>query len=84
MSSVNISIKKEAYEYLKSLRRKDESFSDIILEFKEKKRGTAKDLLKYFGAMKDMDINWKEKEEKMNEFRRSFERRLARDRRTIK
>jgi predicted CopG family antitoxin len=35
MSSVNISIKKEAYDYLKSLKRETQSFSDIILSFKK-------------------------------------------------
>lgn len=34
MGSVNISLKKDAYEFLKSLKSDDKSFSEVILEFK--------------------------------------------------
>lgn len=76
MGSINISIKKEAYDFLKSLKERDRSFSDIILEFKERRRGTTKDLLKFVGVMKNISIDWKAKEERMRELRDSFNRRL--------
>ena len=34
MSSINISIKKEAYDFLKKSKTDDESFSDVILKIK--------------------------------------------------
>lgn len=70
MSSYNISIKEDAYRYLKRLKAKDKSFSDVILDFKEEK----KDIMTFFGILKD--INWEEKEAKMKEFRSSFNKRL--------
>ena len=41
MGSTNISIKQEAYEYLKSIKTADESFSDAILKLRanQKKDG---------------------------------------------
>ena len=36
MVNINISIKEEAYSFLKSFKAKDKSFSDVILEFKKK------------------------------------------------
>lgn len=78
MASVNISIKKEAYDFLSRLKTKDRSFSDVILEFKENKeeRGTAKSLLRFAGCLKDSGINWEEKEKRMKEFRDSFNKRI--------
>lgn len=76
MGSINISIKKEAYDYLKSLKQKEQSFSDVIIEFKQRKGSTGKDLLEYAGALKDLDIDWKEKEKRMKEFRESFDKRI--------
>ena len=35
MGSMNISIKDESYRYLKSLKTREKSFSDVIHEFKE-------------------------------------------------
>jgi len=37
MSYITISINQEAYNFLKSLKAGDESFSDVILRFKENK-----------------------------------------------
>lgn len=66
MSSVNISIKQEAYEFLDSLKGEEKSFSDVILSFK--KRGS---LRRFYG---------KGREELMysqdNEIRDAFEERL--------
>jgi len=77
MGSVNISIKKEAYNFLASLKERNRSFSDVILEFKEKEsaRGSAKRLLKFAGVLKDLD--WDKKERLMRKFRESFNKRLS-------
>jgi len=69
MGSVNISIKKEAYEFLNELKKEDQSFSDIILSFK-KDRGN---VMKYFGALKEK--NWQKREKEMHNFRKEFEAR---------
>ena len=80
MGSVNISIKEDAYRFLKSMkRREDESFSEVILELKEKtgKRGlTGRELLQFAGALKDKNIDWEAKEKRMREFRKSFNKRV--------
>ncbi len=57
MANVNISIKEEAYQYLKMLKGKDKSFSDVIIEMKENRteKGTAKSLLKFAGKLKHLD-----------------------------
>ena len=70
MASVNIAIKEEAYNFLKDLKAKDKSFSDVILSFK-KGQG---DIKRFFGVLKD--INWNEKEEVIKDLRGSFARRL--------
>ena len=76
MTNMNISLRKEAYEFLKYLKGRDKSFSDVVLEFKEKKKGTTKDLMKYFGVMNNMNIDWEAKERRMKEFRDSFNKRI--------
>jgi len=70
MSSVNISLRKEAYDFLKYLKGKDRSFSEVILGFKKEK----KDLLDFFGVLRDS--SWKAKEEAMKSFRISVNRRM--------
>ena len=70
MTSMNISIKKDAYEFLKKMKTKDQSFSDVILGFKKEKN----DIMKFFGTLKDSD--WDEKEKNMREFKESFNKRL--------
>gem|GEM_PF-1775686 len=74
MGSVNISIKDEAYRFLKSLKRKDQSFSEVILGFREKK-GDKENLMRFFGALKNKEIAWKEREKRMKEFREEFGKR---------
>ena len=77
MASVNISIRKDAYNFLKALKTKDKSFSDVILELKDKKRngfGDGKSLLKYAGVLKDSD--WDSVENRMKSFRESFNKRM--------
>ncbi len=70
MASVNISIKKEAYEFLKDIKSDEKSFSDVILSFKKEEKG----VMRFFGALKDAD--WKAKESEIKSFRESFNRRL--------
>ncbi len=69
MSSINISIRKEAYDYLESLKSSDKSFSDVILSFKREASP-----LDFFGALKDKD--WKGAEERMKGLRISFSERI--------
>jgi len=70
MSSINISIRKEAYEFLKNLKTREKSFSDVILSFKKEQN----DIMKFFGILKD--INWNEKDEHMKNLRISFKTKL--------
>ena len=70
MASINIAIKMEAYDFLKELKTKDKSFSDVILGLK-KDYGS---IMKFFGVLKDLD--WDEKEKNMKHFRDSFSKRL--------
>ena len=70
MTSVNISIKKEAYEFLQKLKSKDKSFSEVILSFKKDKN----DIMKFFGVLKDSD--WNEKEKNIKKLRSSFNIRM--------
>lgn len=67
MSSINISIKQEAYDFLRKIKAENESFSDVILSFKKDQ-----DLLRFHGKLKDID--WNEKEKKMKYLRASFRR----------
>jgi len=79
MASMNIAIKEEAYNFLKSLKGNDRSFSDVILELRDKRSiGTTKDLLRFAGVLKDADIDWEAKEKRMGEFRDSINKRLGR------
>ena len=69
MTSINISVKKEAYNFLKKLKSRNKSFSDVILSFKKDKDI----IMNFFGVLKDLD--WNVKEEHMRDLRRSFDRR---------
>ncbi len=78
MGSINISLRKEAYEFLKSLKDSNKSFSDVILEFKDNEKvekGSKEAVLKFFGVLKDID--WKSREKRMKELRKSFNKRLT-------
>lgn len=70
MVSINISLRKEAYEFLKSRKSPNKSFSEIILDFKKEE----KDPLEFFGVLRDLE--WKNKEERMKLLRKSFAKRL--------
>ena len=69
MTSVNISVKKDAYDFLRKLKSKDKSFSDVILSFKKDENM----IINFFGVLKNLD--WNGKEERMKDLRRSFEKR---------
>ena len=79
MASVNISIREDVYRFLKSMKRgEDESFSDVIVELKEKakiKGATGKDLLRFAGLLKDKK-DWGEMERNMKDFRKNFNKRM--------
>lgn len=78
MSSVNIAIKEEAYSFLRSLKAKDESFSDVILRLKLKKAVNGKALIElrneYDEVLKNVDL--KNMENRMKEFREEVEKRM--------
>ncbi len=69
MVSVNITIKKEAYDFLKLRKARNKSFSDVILEMKQRKTP-----LDFFGVLKEQD--WETAEKRMKTFRKSFAKRL--------
>lgn len=70
MASINISVRREAYEFLKNLKAKDKSFSDIILSFKKEENA----IMRFFGVLKDTD--WENKEGGMKDLRESFNKKL--------
>ena len=70
MASINISIKKEAYEFLKKMKTEDMSFSDVILRFRKKQDSVNN----FFGVLKDFD--WNKKESNMKDLRNSFNAKL--------
>lgn len=84
MASVNISLTEEAYRYLKILKGKEKSFSDVILEIRnrEAEKGTGRSLLKFAGVLRDVD--WDERKKKMEEFRKSFNRHAEKTRKYMK
>ena len=70
MASINISVKKEAYNFLKNLKADNKSFSDIILSFKKEQRG----IMRFFGVLNGLD--WDNKEKSMKSLRESYNKRL--------
>lgn len=74
MSSKNISIKKEAYDYLKSIKAEDESFSDIILKLKKEKKNNGLTLIKIANKYREKQESkyWKEREENIESVRKTF------------
>ena len=68
MTSINISIKQDAYNFLQSLKTGNKSFSDVILEFKKD------NIMRFFGVLKDLD--WDKKEKQIVSLRQSFKSRL--------
>ncbi|MBU1252007.1 MAG: antitoxin VapB family protein [Nanoarchaeota archaeon] len=77
MANINISIKEEAYRFLKSLKERDKSFSDVILEFRsEKNKRSGKSLIRFIGGLKDSDIDFEKKEKRIEKFRKDFDTRI--------
>ena len=70
MASVNISVRKEAYTFLKNLKTDNKSFSDIILSFKKEQN----DIMRFFGVLNGLD--WNNKEKNMKSLRESYNKRL--------
>jgi len=65
MVNINISLTKEAYNYLKTLKGRDKSFSDVVIEMKEKcreRKGSKEAIMKYFGAIEKSRLDEIEKE----------------------
>jgi len=56
----NLTIKDEAYAYLRSQKRSNESFSDVILRMQEKESN--KVLLNYCGKLPGLDAEKRKKE----------------------
>ena len=81
MTSINISIKEDAYDFLSSLKSKNKSFSDVILEFKECK-GNKENIMGLFGALKNID--WKKREKNMKELRKEFNDKVEHTARLLK
>ena len=69
MGSINISIKREAYDFLKNIKANNKSFSDIILSFRKEQN-----IMRFFGVLKDAD--WDNKERNMKNLRESFNKKL--------
>lgn len=66
-----ISLSEEAYGKLKSIKG-DKSFSEVIVEVVDKnKKGTGKDLMKFFGIWKDDSDYWKEFNKEIRKSRNS-------------
>jgi len=77
MTNINISLRKEAYDYLKSLKRQNQSFSDIILTFKgdnKIKKGSKDAVIQFAGILED--INWEKRKKIMHSFRQEVEEKL--------
>ena len=51
MASKNVTVTEEAYERLVACKRKDESFTDVLLRL----TGSERDVMAGFGAMRDVD-----------------------------
>ena len=77
MASINISLRKEAYDFLNSLRGGEKSFSDVVLELSKRKvKGNKEEVLKFWGVLKDKE-DWEETEKRMGKFKESFEREIS-------
>lgn len=77
MVNINISIKEEAYNYLKMLKGNDKSFSDVILGMKNERKGcTGKELVKLAERFKDLNIDWDKKQREAENIRKELNEEL--------
>jgi predicted CopG family antitoxin len=77
MVNINISLTEEAYNYLKMLKGKDKSFSDVVIEMKENKCNKMKNkelLMKYCGVIDSSELDRLDKRTK--EIREDLNREL--------
>ena len=77
MVNINISLRKEAYDYLRARTGKNRSFSDVVLEFKKQeniKQGSKEAILKFAGVLENLD--WDKKKKIMKDFREEVEERM--------
>ena len=78
MASINISITEEAYRFLKMLKGENKSFSEVILDLKNNgniiRKGSKEHVLKFWGVLKDVD--WNEREKRIKSFKESFNKRM--------
>ena len=74
MGSMNISIKKEAYDLLSALKGKDKSFSDVIIEVVNKrKKGNSKDIMKFAGILREKEGDyWKGRKKDYEKIRKDL------------
>ena len=72
MGTKTISIREEVYNILKSLKKENESFSDVIGKLAKKRKS---DLSEYFGVLKDSKV-LNEIEEDIRKIRESARQRL--------
>lgn len=79
MASINISLRKEAYEFLRTLKTGSKSFSDVILELRERRRDreSARSLLRFAGVLNKAGVDWKEKEKRTRAFRDAVSGKVA-------
>lgn len=76
MGSVNISLTREAYNFLRMLKGKNRSFSDVVLEFKNSKSNREIIIGLAKGERNLEGIDWEDKEKRMKKFREGFDNRL--------
>jgi len=60
MVNINISLTEEAYKYLKMLKGKDKSFSDVVIEMKENscnRKGIKELLMKYHRVIDKSELD---------------------------
>jgi predicted CopG family antitoxin len=87
MANINISIKEEAYQYLKMLKGRDKSFSDVIIEMKgncSSRKGSKDNVLRFAGVLKDANVDWDAAEKRMKNFRKSFSNRVEETRKKMR
>jgi len=87
MASVNISITEEAYRYLRMLKGKEKSFSDVVLEMRENgrvRKGSRENVLRFAGVLQDANIDWDKAKKRMESFRNSFNKRVEETRKKMR